>query len=136
MYFYQKKLFFINYANLKYLYLYKLVETFTFLSYFFMRNILSPSSNFYLYFENLSFLTNLLICTPLNEQNSFTECLETLYTHLRCFDIIFVQITKRQKTFFLDRPNLHAPPRSVALIRHCLPLLSFPSQFNISYLLL
>ena len=100
MYFYQKKLFFINYANLKYLYLYKLVETFTFLSYFFMRNILSPSSNFYLYFENLSFLTNLLICTPLNEQNSFTECLETLYTHLRCFDIIFVQITKRQKTFF------------------------------------
>ena len=65
--FLSKNPFFINYANLKYLYLYKLVETFTFLSYFFMRNILSPSSNFYLYFENLSFLTNLLICTPLNE---------------------------------------------------------------------
>ena len=121
MYFYQKKLFFINYANLKYLYLYKLVETFTFLSYFFMRNILSPSSNFYLYFENLSFLTNLLICTPLNEQNSFTECLEILYTHLRCFDIIFVQITKRQKTFFFFGPAQYIYPfHNLDLNNHCL----------------
>ena len=43
--------------------------------------------------------------------------------------------------FFTDNVNLvfshlHPPPRTVALIRHRLPLLPFPSQFIISCLLL
>ena len=40
-----------------------------------------------------------------------------------------------KRSFNLDLGQLHPPPRSVALIRQCLPLLPFPSQFNISCLL-
>ena len=43
---------------------------------------------------------------------------------------------KKNYNFNLVFCHLHPPPRSVALIRQRLPLLSFPSQFNISCLLL
>ena len=39
-------------------------------------------------------------------------------------------------SFNLDLIQLHSPPRSVASFRQCLPLLPFPSQFNIYCLLL
>ena len=109
MYFYQKKLFFINYANLKYLYLYKLVETFTFLSYFFMRNILSPSSNFYLYFENLSFFNKFAHLYP-------PKWIEFLYrmswNFVYTLKVFWYNICANYKAienlfFFLDRPRDH-----------------------------